>query len=189
MANKIPLRWSDVRPALEHMSHEQLYGLVRELFERSTDNRAYLAARLMSDLDGGATFEYYRRQITDQFFPARGLGRLRLREARKAIRDYRAATGDLAGTIDLMLTYVESGTQFTLTYGDIDEPFYNSLESVLNEMVELLLTPEGMPLYAAIAGRCYKLRREAPNIGWGYGDALDEQLGRLERASEERSGF
>jgi len=33
-----------------------------------------------------------------------------------------------------MLTYVENGTQFTREYGDIDEPFYNSLDSVLAEL-------------------------------------------------------
>jgi len=32
-----------------------------------------------------------------------------------------------------MLHYVETGTEFTNTYGDIDEPFYNSLISMLNQ--------------------------------------------------------
>jgi hypothetical protein len=40
----------------------------------------------------------------------------------------------LARTIDLMLTYVENGTQFTREFGDINEAYYNSLESVLHEM-------------------------------------------------------
>ena len=39
-----------------------------------------------------------------QFFPARGIGKLKLGEARKAIRDYRKATGDLSGTAELLMT-------------------------------------------------------------------------------------
>jgi len=30
---------------------------------------------------------------------------------------YRKATGNLAGTLDLMLTYVENGTEFTRQFG------------------------------------------------------------------------
>jgi hypothetical protein len=60
----------------------------------------------------------------------------RLRDARHLIRDYRKATKDTVGTLDLMLHYVETGTEFTNTYGDINEPFYNSLESVLNDFCE-----------------------------------------------------
>jgi hypothetical protein len=32
-----------------------------------------------------------------------------------------------------MLIFVETGTQFTSQFGDIDAPFYNSLSSVLHE--------------------------------------------------------
>jgi hypothetical protein len=43
--------------------------------------------------------EKYRRKIVEQFFPARGYGKLKLSEARKAIRDYRRATGNLTGRL------------------------------------------------------------------------------------------
>lgn len=47
--------------------------------------------------------ERYWLTVIERFFPLRGFGKLKLAEARKAIRDYRKATGNLAGTIDLML--------------------------------------------------------------------------------------
>jgi hypothetical protein len=43
------------------------------------------------------------------------------------------------GTLDLMLTFVEMGTQFTAQYGDIDEPFYEGLELMLDDFRDLLL--------------------------------------------------
>jgi len=122
----------------------------------------------------------------DQFFPARGDGKLKLAEARKAIRDYQKATGNLTGGIDLRLTYVENGTEFTREFGDINESFYNSLEFVLNEMVGLLLraSPESYPRFRE---RIQRLATLADGIGWGYGDdvrdqvfILEEQLGRKE---------
>jgi hypothetical protein len=106
-----------------------------------------------------------------QFFPERGYGKLQPRVARKATSDYRKATGDLAGTAELMLTYVEQGMQFTLQYGDIDAPFYSGLESVLVELTTLLGTTAGTPLYPHFAGRLRALAQSAAQMGWGYGDA------------------
>jgi hypothetical protein len=41
----------------------------------------------------------------------------------RAIRDYRKATGNLHGTVELLMTYVENGAEFTSDYGDMDEGF------------------------------------------------------------------
>jgi hypothetical protein len=105
---------------------------------------------------------------------------LELRSARRTIRDYRKATSDLAGTVDRMLTYVESGTDFTNRFGDINESFYNSLESVLDEMVSLLRTPEGAALHPRFQDRVSRLARAANGIGWGYGEHVAEQVELLE---------
>lgn len=68
------------------------------------DNRDFLEARCQAEDGGGAALEKYRRKIIEQFFPRYGIGKLKLGEARKAIRDYRKATGNLAGTLELMLS-------------------------------------------------------------------------------------
>jgi hypothetical protein len=97
----------------------------------------------------------------------------------KAIRDYRKATGNLEGTIDLMLTCVENSTEFTREFGDINESFYNSLESVLNEMAQLLME-EVRKFYPKFLERVQRLAACADGIGWGYGDALRRQAYHLE---------
>src|SRR5450432_3875596 len=94
--------------------------------------RQHLAqARCQAEAGGGEVSEKYRRKIVDQFFPTQGEGKFKLGEARKAIRDYRKATGNLPGTVELMMTFVENGVKFTHEYGDIDERFYNSVEFAL----------------------------------------------------------
>ncbi len=59
-------------------------------------NRDFIQARCQAGESGGEILEKYRGRIVDQFFPARGFGKLKLGEARKAIRDYRKATGNPA---------------------------------------------------------------------------------------------
>jgi hypothetical protein len=78
-----------------------------------------------------------------------------------------------------MLTYVEIGTQFTQEFGDINEAYYNSLESVLHEMTQLLRKKDPA-LYPQFRERIQGLDAHAGYIGWGYGDYLRDQVGLLE---------
>ena len=171
--------WQNVRQPLNDWTKPALIALIKDLYDVSPDNRDFLQARFQAESNAGMALEKYRSKIVEQFFPARGFGKLKLGEARKAIRDYRKATGNLTGTIDLMLTYVENGTAFTCDFGDINESFYYSLELVLNQMVTLLLG-EGSELYPQFCERIRHLTTHADGIGWGYGDALRDQVYLLE---------
>jgi len=156
-----------------------LLALVKDLYDASSENRHFLHARFQAEESVGAALEVYRRKIVEQFFPARGDGKLKLSEARKAIRDYRKATGNIAGTIDLLLTYVENGTEFTEQFGDIDKPFYNSLESAAEEMKALIFKQEP-ECYQRFRERVVRLERMVGRIGWGYGDYLGDLVCVLE---------
>jgi len=136
--NKKPGGWKAVRQQLAGWDKPALLVLVKDLYEADDVNRDLVDARCHPEEFSGATLEKYQGKIVEQFFPARGFGKLKLGEARKAIHDYRKATGNLPGTADLLMTYVENGTRFTRKYGDIDERFYNSMESALQELATLL---------------------------------------------------
>lgn len=107
--------WSAVRPRLLTWEKAALLALVKELYDAAAENRDFIEARCQPG-DGGAALERSRRKIVEQFFPARGEGKLKLGEARKAIRDYRRATRDVPGTAELLMTYVENGTRFSQTH-------------------------------------------------------------------------
>jgi hypothetical protein len=180
MANKGSSGWSRIKEKLETFDRQGLVGLVKDLFEYSADNRAFLNARFADAGQEQAALEEHRRRIIEVFFPKRGFSDLKLGPARKAIRDYHKATSDLAGTLDLMLTYAETGTKFTNQFGDIDEPFYNSLESVLDDLAKRLKTSEGAEMYPRFRERLLKLARAAGYIGWGYGDYVTSTVKELE---------
>jgi hypothetical protein len=174
------VKWPQVKSALASLDKPELVALLKDLFDHSIESRAFLSARFLPEGVPDAILDKYRKRVVEQFLPKRGEGKLDLRAARRTIRDYRKATSDLAGTVDLMLTYVESGTEFTNQFGDINESFYNSLESVLDEMVSLLGTSEGAALYPHFQDRVNRLARMASGIGWGYGDHVAEQIELLE---------
>ena len=112
-----PRSWSAARSRLATWEQPALLDLLRDLYAGNSDNRDFIHARTQGG-SGGAALESCRAKVVEQFFSEKGgPGELRLGEARKAIRTYRKATGDLGGTVERLTTYVESGATLTHHYG------------------------------------------------------------------------
>lgn len=171
--------WTAIRQQIKLWPRDALLGLIKDLHDVSAENRDFLQARFQAGEENSAALERYKKRIVEQFFPKRGDGKLNLPEARKAIRDYAKAAGDDAGVIELMLTFVESGTDFTMEFGDIDGPYYVALMRVLEDLAERMVK-QAPALYPRFRERFLKLREYSDQIGWGYGDCLDDRIGFLE---------
>ncbi len=176
---KKPGGWSAARQHLTTWDKPALLALVKDLYDVAAGNRNFIQARCQTGDDGGEMLEAYRGKIVEQFFPKRGEGKLKLGEARKTIRDYKKATGNIPGTAELLMTYVESGVKFTNEYGDIDERFYSSVESALDELAALLRS-EARGLYPQFHERLAKVEQTTDGIGWGFHDFISDVVGQLE---------
>ena len=74
-----------------------------------------------------------------------------------------------------MIHYLETGTELTLDLGDIDEPFYSSLESMFKRILkEIEKQPDKIQLQ--YLNRLTKVVHSAEDIGWGYYDVIAELL-------------
>ena len=184
MTRQTKTSWPQVKAQIKHWDKAQLTGLIQDLFDHSQENRDFLAARLLRDSIGQQAIAPYLKRIEAAFYNKKGLpaNRLNLKDARSAIREYQRATSDPAGTLELMLAHVETGTSFTCEFGDITEVFYDSLCSTLHEMKKLLTSEEGRPLYGQVRDRLKELARQADGIGWGYGDYVGDIVAELAHA-------
>ena len=63
--------------------------------------------------------------------------------------------------------------------GGIDERFYRSVESALNELA-VLLRGEARELYPAFSGRLASVEQMSDSIGWGFDEFVADVVGRLE---------
>ena len=176
---KKPGGWSAARQHLATWDKSALLALVKDLYDSAAANRDFIQARCKTEDGGGEVLEKYRSKIVEQFFPKRGEGKLKLGEARKAIRDYKKATGNILGTAELLMSYVENGVRFTSDYGDIDERFYSSVESVLDEL-DALLRGEARDRYPQFRERLAKVEQMTDGVGWGFHDFIADVVGRLE---------
>jgi hypothetical protein len=169
-------RWTQLRERLEQLERGDLLELLHDLFQRSVENRRFLAARL-AEGDKGSALEDYRERIQAAFASFDPPQPPRLGEARKAIRDYRKATSDLDGCADLMLQYVEAGTDYSRQHGDMSEAYYHSLGVVLRDLDKLLRdTPA---LRASLRPRLEALRQSSRKVGWTWGAYVAEIVDRL----------
>jgi hypothetical protein len=125
--------------------------------------------------------EEYRRKIVKEIYPSfdPSASFPRMGWVKTLIRDYRKGTDDLAGTTELMVTFQEKGMEFTMAYGDIDERFYDSLLSGMDDLVKML-TKDAPQLFPAFRDRLIAIvRRVYGRIGWGYGDGMYEMVGEI----------
>ena len=173
--------WAEVKTRLETFDRKGLVSLVRDLYEASPANRRFLDSRLVPASDA---IEKYRRLVTDAIYPDPfSRRRISVRDAGAVITEYRRSTGDPAGTVDLMLTFVEAGTEQSVDLGYGDDDYFDALENKLKAIVKAL---DELPatVRATAVARLTHVRDRAKDIGWGYGDFVDDVVGRLERRAE-----
>src|SRR5262245_39166192 len=83
------------------------------------------------------SLEKYRRLVTDAVYPAAFSRRqVSMRDATMTISEYRRSTGDVAGTVDLMLTFLEAGTEQAADLGYGDESYFGALERKLDAIAK-----------------------------------------------------
>lgn len=176
--------WADVKTKLATFDRKGLIGLVHDLYEASTANRRFLHARL---LPSSSAVEKYRKLVADAVFPDPfSRRRVSLRDATAAITEYRRSTGDVPGTVDLMLTFIEAGTEQAADLGYGDEDYFSALENKIDAVVK---SWPALPAEtrAKAATRLAWVRERAKDIGWGYGDYVDDVVARLKISGAEKS--
>src|SRR6266508_6865516 len=157
-----------LRARLVRQAPGSLVRLIGELYRLSDENRRFLHSRLDNP---AIQLPRYRQLVAEALWPdpLRKNSKIRIADAKKTISQYQRATGDVAGTLDLMLTFVENGTGFAADIGYGDDQLFSSLQTLLSRAVEML-SQLGEGLREAMRPRLVHLRAIARNIGWGYGD-------------------
>jgi hypothetical protein len=99
------------------------------------------------------------------------------------VTDYRKVAATREGPADLMLAYVELGVRFTRAYGDIDEPFYHSMESMYASALQWIVKHG---LEDAFRPRAEAILTATRRMGWGFHDTLADIFSQwLEDGDEE----
>ena len=179
-------KWSEVKARLEALDRKGLVSLLGDLYDANVANRRFLHSRLTP---GSRAIEEYRRLVADAIYPDPfSKRRVSVRDAAAAIVEYRRSTGDASGIVDLMLTFVEAGTEQAADLGYGDEAYFGALQIRLDAVAKEFETlPE--EVRANVRARLGRIQVRAHDVGWGFGDAVDELVRALDaRAARVRPG-
>ena len=88
-----------------------------------------------------------------------------------AINRYSMAVDNPTGEAELRIFYVECGNNFTLSYGDIDEDFYDAMLEMYEYATETVLELPAQE-QEKFKSRLQEIMKSASGIGWGYYDGL-----------------
>lgn len=164
---------SAVESKIEKASADVLARLVFDLCSLGDENKAFVEARLEATSE---PLKSYKKRIDEALYPdVMSRQPIRIGAARRAVTEYKKAAGDLPGVLELMMYYVERGTACTADYGDIDEAFYSSLESMYDRLLKILDTGDGKTK-ESFRSRAAAVVDRAKGIGWGYYDYLADRF-------------
>jgi hypothetical protein len=178
--------WTDIKKVISGWSDKQLVGLVQDLYRLSPENTAFLNARLLQQTAPKQSLAPYKKRVRAAVSPAEPWKQdVRLSEGRKAISEFKKANGNVRDTLALMTYYVQCGNDFTLEFGDIDEPFYDSMCSMVRQIKDMLLKEQDQALadeFLPLLER--EFQRIDGQMGWGYPDEFGECIDELKEAFE-----
>ncbi|QQK78817.1 hypothetical protein HUG20_02120 [Salicibibacter cibi] len=166
------LKVTELKKQLKTLDNKELISIISEIYKISPDAKKYLSVKFAGEDGVNDLYQEAKAKIKDEFFPDKGFGKLRLREAKNAINKFKKLTGDNRKVVDLTLFYVEKGVDFTNEYGDIDESFYDSMERAYASVIRWCSEEEDY--YRYFADRLQNVVINTDGLGWGFHDGLSD---------------
>ena len=165
--------WSDVKAKLADFDRPGLIGLVQDLYAASKDNQAFIHARLNLGED---VLVPYKQAIDRWLWPDVFKNQdTSVAKAKKAITDYKKASGTADGLAELMVFYCERASGFSCDVSLDDEAYLSALVRMLELALKAVATlPETQRL--ALWTRLQMVRDRSHDIGYGVGEDMDALL-------------
>jgi hypothetical protein len=165
--------WSDVKSNLADFDRPGLIGLVQDLYAASKDNQAFLHARLHLGED---VLEPYKAAVDRWLWPDVFKNQdTSVAKAKKAITDYKKASGTADGLAELMVFYCERASGFSCDVGLDDEAYLSALVRMFEQALKAVATlPETQR--PALWTRLQMVRDRSNDIGHGVGQDMDALL-------------
>ena len=159
---------------LELMSRVELVKIITELFKTNKVVEARLNLLFLGDEYGSELLEKYKKQLYKIFNPTNIVRTgFSLERAKMVLSDFLEICGDSKWYGDLALYFAECATDFTMSYGDIDAKFYDTLGDAYHDAV--IIVSEDKELYQLWKDRLEYIYHEFTGFGWGMDDYITEE--------------
>lgn len=170
--SELLLSVKEVKQILKQQSREELMELFIDSYKTIPQLKEYITVKYADQDTIQQVFEVYKNKIYDVFFPKSMRAQFKIGDARKAVNEFKKLCSNEKLKIDLMLYYVEMGVEFTNTYGDIDESFYDSVEGMYESVIKAINKHKNAEIFSFFKDRLIAVVDDTSGIGWGFHDEL-----------------
>jgi len=157
---------TDVKNYIQSLDRVSLEQLVMDLYSAKKEAKEFLEYTIKpNDME---KLEEYRQIIKREFFPKRGIGKMRFSVCRKAVSDYKKLDPIPEFLADLMLSIPEYASEMT-QYGDLWEQFYISAANNFEAAMKYIAKNN---LQKKFQYRIDKILNNSKSSGWGFEDDI-----------------
>ena len=177
---------SELKKKMSEMDKKDMEKLLCLLYKNCDMAEKIINLHFLDETYEDSLLEEYKEKMYDRFFP-RDIVRVgfSLSWAKSVLTEFRKICQKEELLLDLKLYYVECGTEFTNTYGDIDMKFYNSLCSVYHGVTEAVSNCPTDQLYRRFGEMLERLVSDSDGIGWGFHDFIEQEYYEIPWVEEE----
>jgi len=162
------MKINELKINLKESTKEELVKDIVDLFKKSEFVNDYYCSKYSDEGDISLLVKH-KDIIENEFFPVNGFGDARLSVAKKSITEYKKINSNKKHIAELMVFYVENGVKYTNCYGDINEQFYLSMESMYGRALKFITDNK---LEDEFRSRCKNIVMDTQGMGWGFHDQL-----------------
>ena len=159
---------------LNTMDKEELVTIISDLYKTNKTAEVRLNLLFLGEEYGNALLEKYKKQLYKIFNPSNIVRTgFSLEKAQQILSDFADMCGEGRWYGDLALYFAECATDFTMSYGDINEEFYDALGDAYRDAVTIARRDEEM--YKLWKDRLEYIYHEFSGFGWGMDDFITEE--------------
>ncbi|MCZ8516140.1 DUF6155 family protein [Paenibacillus filicis] len=164
---------AQLKQKLNELSKEDIIELFGETFKANKDARAFVSVKLQGEKALGVLIEEYKEKIRKEFYPARGLPKLRVTVVEKAIAEMKVVGKGTIWLFDLMVYFCEIAVQYIHENGDIFEDMGDLFTDAYEAVIQSLNEEETPDLYCKYKERVKAIVDTTGCECWGIHDSLE----------------
>lgn len=166
---------ASLRKRLEQMDEASLIQMIIDLYKGSNAAEKAINLCLLGDDYGMGLLDQYKKRLYKIFNPADIVRTgFSLEAAQVVLDDFADVCIDsdrLYG--DLALYFAECATDFTMSYGDIDDEFYDALVDAYH--VAVVAAAKDKRVYEILKDRFRSVLDAFAGFGWGMEDEISDE--------------
>ena len=158
----------ELRKYLKELNKKELEDEIVHIFKNFSSVKEYYSSIINPEFNK-TLLEKHKKMIVKEFIPVGNRFSLSYKTCRDVIKDFKKVCKQKDLVADLMFYYAEVGIEFTNTFGDIDEQFYNNIETAYENSLIYVFDNN---IEDDFRYKAYNLMEEGQGIGWGFSDFL-----------------